>query len=70
MPTVTVTFYGGPFDGQTEHWPITETLDRILSIRPDHDPATLAIYRLRSITLNTPPRADYTYEGAIAASAA
>jgi hypothetical protein len=70
MHTVAVDFYGGPFDGQTQHWPISETLDRVLNIRPDHDPAVLAIYRLRSITLGALPRATYGYEGTVAAPAA
>ncbi|MFH9413978.1 hypothetical protein [Streptomyces rochei] len=70
MDTATVEFYGGPFDGQTEHWSVTEQFDVTLTIRPDHDPAVLAIYRLRSITLSTPCRIGYVYHETIVDSAA
>ncbi|MET7731225.1 hypothetical protein ABZT02_07635 [Streptomyces sp. NPDC005402] len=70
MRTITVHFLGGAFDGQTEHWPISESLDWTLTIRPDHDPAVLAVYGLRSITLSAPPVAVYQYRQTLPAAAA
>ncbi|MEV5474213.1 hypothetical protein AB0L66_17860 [Streptomyces sp. NPDC052207] len=70
MNEVSVEFYGGPFDGRSETWPTTQPLETTVGIRPDHDPTTLAVYRLQSITMSMPRRLGYAYERTIADSAA
>ena len=70
MTTASVDFYGGPFDGQTEHWPADGGFELTLSVIPNHDPSVLAIYQLRSVALGSPPLVRYVYEGTVAAPAA
>ncbi|MGW5063893.1 hypothetical protein ACWEQ2_42645 [Streptomyces sp. NPDC004096] len=67
---VFVEFYGGPFDGHSEPWPTAHPFQATVGIRPDHDPTTLAVYRLQSITMSMLRRLGYAYEGTIADTAA
>lgn len=67
MPTLEVVFTGGPFDGQTERWPISPWFDLGLVIAPDHDPGVRAIYRLRSRQTGAVPRLVYDYVQTVSA---
>lgn len=60
-PTVLVLIYGGPFDGDRQHWPVTEPLTWQLAIAPNHDPSVRAVYWLHSIGLGAHRYARYVY---------
>lgn len=65
MPTVAAVFYGGPFDGEIAHWPVTEALDWRLEITPDPDPSVFSVYWLHSIGLAANRCARYVYDTTI-----
>jgi hypothetical protein len=62
MSTMSVTFYGGPFDGLVWQRSAHEQFNEQVAVLMDHAPGSFAIYWRRRVPQGTDHGIEYVYE--------